>query len=43
MRIPFAFPLNYRGNSFDFSRDLSTLVYAKPSTQSDIFLLSYDT
>ena len=35
------FPLMYRGNAFDFTRDLSTLVYAKPSAQADIYLLSY--
>ncbi len=42
LRLPFTFPFNYRGNGFDISRDLSTLVYVKQSAQSDVFLLSYD-
>ncbi|HEY7535415.1 MAG TPA: hypothetical protein VH878_05670, partial [Thermodesulfobacteriota bacterium] len=35
------FPLIYRGNAFDYTRDLSTLVYARPTAQADVYLLSY--
>jgi Tol biopolymer transport system component len=35
------FPLVYYGNAFDFTKDLSTLVYARPSVNADIYLLSY--
>jgi Tol biopolymer transport system component len=31
LKIPFAFPLQYRGsNAYDFSRDLTTIAYARP-------------
>jgi Tol biopolymer transport system component len=40
LKIPFAFPFFYKGNAFDFSRDLSTIVYARPSGQHDLYLLS---
>jgi hypothetical protein len=40
LRLPFAFPLFYNGNAFDFSRDLSTIVYARPGGQADLYLLS---
>jgi serine/threonine protein kinase len=39
LRIPFAFPLIYKGNAFDFSRDLSTIVYARPGGQHDLYFL----
>ncbi len=39
-RIPFAFRLFYEGNAFDFSRDLSTIIYARPGGQADLYLLS---
>jgi serine/threonine protein kinase len=42
LRLPFAFPLNFFGNAYDFSSDLSTIVYAKPSGQADLYLLSYE-
>ena len=38
---PFNFPLAYFGNAYDISRDLSTIVYARPGGQADLFLLSY--
>jgi sugar lactone lactonase YvrE len=41
LKLPFAFSQNYRGNAYDFSRDLSTIVYAKPSAQMDLYLLHY--
>ena len=38
---PFAFPLSYHnGNAYDFSRDLSTIVYARPGGHADLYLLS---
>src|SRR4029077_11988434 len=40
LKVPFAFPLNYQGNAYDFSRDLSTIVYARPGGQADLYLLS---
>lgn len=40
LRLPFAFPLVYKGNGLDFSRDLSTIVYARPGGQADLYLLS---
>jgi Tol biopolymer transport system component/tRNA A-37 threonylcarbamoyl transferase component Bud32 len=40
LKLPFAFPLSYQGNAYDFSRDLSTIVYARPGGQADIYLFS---
>ncbi len=40
LKLPFAFRLFYQGNAFDFSRDLSTVVYARPGGQADLYLLS---
>jgi hypothetical protein len=40
LKVPFAFPLSYAGNAYDFSRDLSTIVYARPGGQADLYLLS---
>ena len=40
LRVPFAFPISYRGNAYDFSRDLSTIVYARPGGHADLYLLS---
>jgi serine/threonine protein kinase/Tol biopolymer transport system component len=41
LKVPFAFPLNYAGgNGYDFSRDLSTIVYARPGGRADLYLLS---
>ena len=39
LKLPFAFPLNIFGNSYDFSRDLSKIVYARLSGKSDLYLL----
>jgi hypothetical protein len=40
LKVPFAFPLVYEGgNAFDFSRDLSTIVYARPGGHADLYLL----
>jgi serine/threonine protein kinase/Tol biopolymer transport system component len=41
LKVPFAFPLDYAGgNAYDFSRDLSTIVYARPGGHQDLYLLS---
>ena len=40
LKLPFAFPLLAGGNAYDFSSDLATVVYARPSGQADLFLLS---
>jgi serine/threonine protein kinase/Tol biopolymer transport system component len=40
MKLPFAFPLVTGGNAYDFSRDLTTVVYARPSGHADLYLLS---
>jgi serine/threonine protein kinase/Tol biopolymer transport system component len=41
LKIPFAFPVRYfNGNAYDFSRDLSTIVYARPGGHADLYLLS---
>jgi serine/threonine protein kinase/Tol biopolymer transport system component len=40
LKVPFAFSLFYRGNAYDFSRDLSTIVYVRPSGHADLYLLS---
>jgi serine/threonine protein kinase/Tol biopolymer transport system component len=40
LKLPFAFPLIYAGNGYDFSRDLSTIVYARPGGHADLYLLS---
>ena len=42
LKLPFAFHLLYQGgNAYDFSRDLSTIVYARPGGQADLYFLSY--
>jgi hypothetical protein len=40
LKVPFVFPLISGGNAYDFSRDLSTIVYAHPRGQADLYLLS---
>jgi hypothetical protein len=40
LKVPFAFPVVYAGNAYDFSRDLSTIVYARPGGHADLYLLS---
>jgi Tol biopolymer transport system component len=41
LKLPFAFHQAYQGNGYDFSRDLSTIVYARPGGQADLYFLSY--
>jgi hypothetical protein len=41
LTLPFAFPFNYvSGNAFDFSPDLSTIVYLRLGGQADFYFLS---
>jgi hypothetical protein len=40
LKVPFAFPLFHQGNAYDFSRDLSIIVYARPGGHADLYLLS---
>lgn len=40
LKLPFAFSLSYDTNASDFSRDLSTIVYARPGGNADLYLLS---
>jgi predicted Ser/Thr protein kinase len=40
LKLPFTFPLSY-GSTYDFSRDLSTFVYARPGGHADLYLLSH--
>jgi Tol biopolymer transport system component len=41
LKVPFVFPLNHAGgSSYAFSTDLSTIVYARPGGQADLYLLS---
>ena len=40
MTLPFAFPLTTGGNAYDFSRDLTTVVYARPGGHADLYLMS---
>ena len=41
LKVPFAFPtFNDGGNSYDFSSDLSTIVYTRPGGHADLYLLS---
>jgi Tol biopolymer transport system component len=39
LKLPFTLPLGY-GWSYDFSRDLSTIVYVRPGGHADLYLLS---
>jgi Tol biopolymer transport system component len=40
LTLPFAFNSVYEGNAYDFSPDLSTIVYARPGAQADLYLMS---
>jgi hypothetical protein len=40
LRVPFAFPLAFEGNAYDFTRDLSTIIFTEPNMQADVYLLS---
>lgn len=38
LKVPFAFSLSCAGNGYDFSRALSTIIYARPGGQADLYL-----
>jgi hypothetical protein len=40
LKVPFVFPVVYGGNGYDFSRDLTTIVYARPGGHADLYLLN---
>jgi len=40
LKVPFAFSLSYDTNASDWSRDLSTIVYARPGGNADLYLLN---
>jgi serine/threonine protein kinase len=40
LKVPVTFPVLYDGNAYDFSKDLSTVVYARPGGHQDLYLLS---
>jgi len=40
LKVPFTFRMDYGGNAYDFSRDLSNIVYARPGGQDNLYLLS---
>jgi dipeptidyl aminopeptidase/acylaminoacyl peptidase len=40
IKLPFAFPLIASGNAYDFSEDLTTVVYARPNAHADLYLLT---
>jgi serine/threonine protein kinase len=43
LKAPFALFAEIAGkNTYDFSRDLSTIVYSKPTQQADLYLLSFE-
>jgi hypothetical protein len=39
LKLPFSFRLYYYGNAFDFSRDLSSIIYSRPGGEADFYLL----
>jgi len=39
-KLPFAFRQGYSGAAYDFAKDLSSVVYARPSGHADLYLLS---
>jgi Tol biopolymer transport system component len=40
LKLPFAFSLSLSGNGYDFTRDLSSIVYSRPGGQHDLYFLS---
>ena len=40
LKLSFVFPEYYSGNAYDFSRDLSIVIFARPSGQADLYFLS---
>ncbi len=40
LKLPFAFPQFFEGNTYDVAPDLSKIIYARPGGQFDLYLLS---
>jgi serine/threonine protein kinase/Tol biopolymer transport system component len=40
LKLPFSFPLVTGGNAYDVSRDLSNVVFVRPSGHADLYLLT---
>jgi hypothetical protein len=40
LKLPFAFPLLAGGNAYDFTRDLSVVVYARSGGHADLYFMS---
>jgi hypothetical protein len=40
LKLPFALREDYNGNAFVVSRDLSSVVFARPAAHDDLYLLS---
>jgi len=40
IKLPFAFRQSNVGNAYDFSKDLSTVVYARPGGHADLYYMS---
>jgi Tol biopolymer transport system component len=40
IKLPFDFRLGFSGNAYEFTKDLSTVIYARPGGQADLYLLS---
>jgi Tol biopolymer transport system component len=41
MKVPFAFAFEFDGNAYDYTRDLSKIIFTRPTQQADVYLLSY--
>lgn len=41
LTVPVTFPMQFHGNAYDVSRDLSTIVYARPGGHADLYFLPY--
>ena len=40
LKLPFSIPVFYLGNASDFSRDLATVVFARPWGQAELYHVS---
>jgi hypothetical protein len=40
IKLPFDFRLGFSGNAYEFTKDLSTVIYARPGGQADLYLFS---
>lgn len=41
LKLPVTFPMQFHGNAYDVSRDLATIVYARPGGHSDLYFVPY--